>query len=93
MAETMLCTYRPELPKLLIIGDSFTNAMETILWASFDETRSLDYRYYTKKTLSEYIGEYQPDVVLFIRDDTAYLNQNRNGNLSETPRDRKGSPY
>lgn len=79
VGETILQTGRPELPKLLIWGDSFTNAMETILWASFDETRSLDYRYYNSKDLTDYIADYQPDVVVCIRDDTAYLNTSGNG--------------
>ena len=82
VAETIITTDRPHLPKLLIVGDSFTNAMETLLWASFDETRSLDYRYYTGPALSEYIESYQPDVVVILRDDTSYLSDTGNGNLS-----------
>lgn len=82
MAETIIQTNRPELPKLLLVGDSFTNAMETLLWASFDESRSLDYRYYTGPVLSEYIEDYQPDVVVLFRDDTSYLSDTGNGNLS-----------
>jgi len=79
VGETILQTERPELPKLLVWGDSFTNAMETILWASFDEMRSLDYRYYNSKDLTDYIADYQPDVVVCIRDDTAYLDTRGNG--------------
>lgn len=83
VAETVIQTGRPELPKCLIWGDSFTNALETVLWTSFDETRSLDLRYYTTKTLSEYIAEYQPDVIICLRDDTAYLDlSGPNGNIS-----------
>ena len=83
VAETVIQTGRPELPKCLIWGDSFTNAMETVLWTSFDETRSLDLRYYTAKTLSEYIAEYQPDVIICLRDDTAYLDlSGPNGDIS-----------
>lgn len=82
IAETIIRTDRPELPKLLIWGDSFTNSMETLLWASFDETRSLDFRYYSEKNLTDYISEFQPDVVVCIRDDTSYLNVDGNGNLS-----------
>lgn len=83
VAETVIQTGRPELPKCLIWGDSFTNALETVLWTSFDETRSLDLRYYTTKTLSEYIAEYQPDVIICLRDDTAYLDLNGpNGAIS-----------
>lgn len=80
-AETVIKTNRPELKKVLIVGDSFTNAMETILYLSFDEMRSLDYRYYTEKTLTEYIAEYQPDIVLIARDTSVCLGTDGNGNL------------
>lgn len=80
-AETVIKTNRPELKKLLVVGDSFTNAMETLLYLSFDEMHSLDFRYYTEKTLSEYIAGYQPDVVLFIRDASVCLTLDGNGNI------------
>jgi len=80
-AETIIRTNRPELPRLLIFGDSFSNAIETIIYASFHETRTLDLRYYTEKTLKEYIADYQPDVVICIRDDTAFFTQTGNGAL------------
>lgn len=79
--ETRIDTHRPELPRLLVFGDSFTNAVETFLYRSFGEMRSLDLRYYTEKTLSEYIKEYQPDVVLCIRDDLSYLSAEGNGDF------------
>lgn len=83
VAETVIQTDRPELPKCLIWGDSFTNALETVLWTSFDETRSLDLRYYTAKTLSEYIAEYHPDVIICLRDDISYLDlSGPNGDIS-----------
>lgn len=80
-AETVVKTYRPELKKLLIVGDSFTNAMETLLYMSFDEMRSLDFRHYTEKTLTEYIADYQPDVVLLVRDASVYVSLDGNGDL------------
>ena len=80
-AETVVRTYRPELKKLLIVGDSFTNAMETLLYMSFDEMRSLDFRYYSEKTLTEYIADYQPDVVLVVRDASVYVSLDGNGDL------------
>ncbi len=81
VAETVIETNRPQLPKCLIWGDSFTNALETLLWTSFDETRSLDLRHYTGKTLSEYIAEYQPDVILCLRDDSSYTSLIGNGDF------------
>jgi hypothetical protein len=80
-AETIICTHREQLPSALIFGDSFTNAMETLLYTAFNETRSLDMRHYTSKTLREYIAEYQPDIVICIRDDTAFFLETGNGNL------------
>jgi len=78
-AETILKTDRPELPNCLIFGDSFTNAMEPLLYASFNETRTLDLRHYTEKSLREYIEEYEPDVVLCIRDESNWINTEGNG--------------
>ena len=70
--ETILRTNRPELPNALIIGDSFTNALETLLYASFNETRSLDLRQYQEQSVQDYLKSYQPDVVLFVENDTFY---------------------
>lgn len=81
--ETVLKTDRPDLPDVLIFGDSFTNALETLLYASFDETRSLDLRYYTDKSLKDYITEYQPDLVLCIQNDTFYYTATGNGAVWE----------
>lgn len=77
--ETIIKTDRPELPNVLIYGDSFSNAAETILYTAFNETRSLDYRYYSEKTLRDYIDEYKPEVVICIRDDTCFFNTEWNG--------------
>lgn len=71
-AETVLSTDRPELPDALIFGDSFTNALETLLYTAFDETRVLDLRHYTEQSLKDYIAEHQPDIVLCVQNDTFY---------------------
>lgn len=63
-AQTCITTNRPELPNLLIFGDSFTNPLETLLYTGFNETRSIDLRYYTQEGILSYITDYQPDVVL-----------------------------
>lgn len=80
-AETIVQTNRPELPSILIVGDSFTNAVESLAYLSFDEMRSLDYRHYKGMSLPDYIAEYQPDVVLILRDDSVALTLEGNGNL------------
>ncbi len=73
--ETILRTNREYLPDLLIVGESFTNALEPLFYASFDETRSLDPRFYGGGlTMQEYLADFDPDVVVVVRDDTAYFN-------------------
>lgn len=79
IGETVIRTDRPDLPRVLIYGDSFTNLLETLLYAGFDEMRSLDYRYYSGQSLREYIADYQPDVVLCVRDEASYFSRGENG--------------
>ena len=86
-AETVLETDRPELPDVLIFGDSFTNALETLLYASFDETHILDLRHYTEKSLKDYVAEYRPDIVLCIQNDTFYYTATGNGAVWEDAAD------
>lgn len=78
-AEVIIDTNRDELPNLLIFGDSFTNALEPLLYYHFNETRILDLRHYNDITLYDYIELHKPDVVLMIRDDMNYGNLQGNG--------------
>lgn len=80
IAETVIDTGRPELPSLLIYGDSYTNVLETMLWYSFDQTRSIDLRHYRTQSLADYIREHQPDVVICVRDYGSMLGTDYNGN-------------
>ena len=84
-AETVLETDRPELPNALIFGDSFTNALETLLYASFNETRVLDLRHYDGMSLREYVETHRPDVVLCIQNDTFYYLGGGNNHVWEEP--------
>lgn len=79
--ETILETNRAELPDVLVFGDSFTNALETLFYTSFDEMRSLDLRHYTDKTLRDYITNYQPDIVICVMNDTFYYTPTGNGDV------------
>lgn len=81
VAESIIRTNRTELTNVLVIGDSFTNALETILYTSFDEMRSLDFRYYTEKNIYEYLADYKPDVLVYVRDDLSYIVTTGNGDL------------
>ena len=65
IGETIIKTNRPGLPRVLVVGDSFTNPLEGILYTSCDEMRSLDYRHYDGENILDYIADYQPDVVLY----------------------------
>ena len=79
--ETVIQTHRPELPDVLIVGDSFTNPIEGFCVYSFDEIRSLDFRYYTEKTLTEYLQDYPADLVVVIRDNTTFHSDVFNADL------------
>lgn len=84
-AETVLETDRPDLPNALIFGDSFTNALETLLYASFNETRILDLRHYDGMSLRAYVDTYRPDIVLCVQNDTFYYLGGGNNNVWEDP--------
>lgn len=84
-AETVLETDRSELPSALIFGDSFTNALETLLYASFNETRILDLRHYDEMSLRAYIDTYRPDIVLCVQNDTFYYLGGGNNDVWEDP--------
>lgn len=79
IAECRIDTERQELPSILVYGDSFTNALECVLWTGFDEMYSYDFRYYKERPLDEIIAEYQPEVVVCVRDYQAILNLTGNG--------------
>lgn len=80
-AHTVIKTDRPELPNILIFGDSFTNALEPLLCYHFNETHVLDFRYYKEMSLYEYIDKYKPDVVIMVRDDLNYGTLEGNGSF------------
>lgn len=79
IGETVISTNRPALPNILIYGDSFTNPIESLLWTQANELRSVDFRYYTEKTLGDYIAEFKPDIVICVRDETTFLSDVGNG--------------
>ena len=81
IAETIVRTNREDLPKILIVGDSFTNALEPLAVFDFGEMRSLDYRHYDGMALSAYILEYEPEFVVIVRDDVSCLGSTGNGAL------------
>ncbi|BAH05396.1 DHHW family protein [Clostridium kluyveri] len=80
--ETIIKTNRNYLDNILIFGDSYTNAVEPLLYLNFNETRILDLRYYNKKSLYEYIEGYKPKLVVMIRDDGSYTLESGNGKFN-----------
>ena len=76
---TEINTHRPELPSILIYGDSFTNPAECLLWQGFDTMYSFDFRHYSEYDLDELIARYQPEIVVCIRDYEAVLKSEGNG--------------
>ena len=67
-AKTEIDTKRPELPSLLIFGDSFTNAVQSLIYVNFNTMTALDFRHFHDMTLAEFLVLHQPDVVVGIRD-------------------------
>ena len=81
LAETVIQTNRPELPSILIVGDSFTNPVEALCVYSFNEIRSLDYRHYAEMDLTAYLALHPVDAVVVIRDNLNYAEKTGNGAL------------
>lgn len=79
IAQTTIETGREELPSVLIYGDSFTNALECILYLSFDRMDSLDLRHCEGMSLTDYIRETRPDYVVYLRDYRSLLDMKGNG--------------
>lgn len=82
-AETVIKTNNKDLPNLLVFGDSFTNALEPLLYGHFNETRILDLRHYRDMSLYQYIDKYKPDIVIMVRDDLSYASMKGNGDFKE----------
>ena len=80
--ETVIDTGRKDLPSILIYGDSMTNAVECVMYLSFDKMYSLDLRHYHDMSLTDYIKLVKPDVVVCIRDPEVLLLQEANGGAS-----------
>lgn len=79
IGETIIKTNQKDKPKVLMYGDSFTNPLEMLVYASCSEFRSLDFRHYDKMTLYQYIDMYKPDVVIAVRDNLSYNMSEGNG--------------
>ena len=79
--ETVIQTNRPDLPSVLIVGDSFTNPVEALCVYSFNEVRSLDFRHYQEMSLTEYLALHPADAVVIVRDNLNFVGNEGNGDL------------
>lgn len=77
--ETVIDTGREDLPSILIYGDSMTNAVECVMYLSFDKMYSLDLRHYRDMSLTDYIERVKPEVVVCVREPEALLDMRFNG--------------
>ena len=77
--ETVLETERPELPDVLIFGDSFTNANQEWIASHFNKTVLIDLRGKDETfSLSSYIDTYDIDILLIT---LPYSDMFFNGNM------------
>ena len=80
ISETVIDTGR-QLPSVLIYGDSYTNAVECLMYLSCGVMRSVDLRDYKDMSLAEYVETYKPDIVVGIRGYEVLLEMTGNGVL------------
>lgn len=78
--EVVLDLYKPERENILIIGDSFDNALLKLLASHFNSTHSIDLRYYKQHNgvdfvLDDYIEENDIDKVLIIGSMNFFLSE------------------
>jgi len=78
--EVVIDTGR-NLPNILLFGDSYTNAVECLLYTSCGEMRSVDLRHYKDMPLSEYVQIFKPDIVVCLRGYSAILEYANNGKV------------
>lgn len=62
--ETVINTARKDKPNIMVLGDSTTNALESVLWMNSNKFVSLDFRHYKEKNLLEYLENYNPDIII-----------------------------
>lgn len=64
LPETIIETKRPNLMDIMVLGDSTSNPLESLLWMNADRFVSLDFRYYKDKDLLAYIDEQPTDLLV-----------------------------
>ena len=64
ISETVINTDRKELPNIMVLGDSTSNSLETVLWMNANIFTSLDFRKYNQSNLIEYLREHPQDLIV-----------------------------
>ncbi|MEG0370956.1 MAG: DHHW family protein [Clostridium sp.] len=68
MARDIIKTSRSNLPNILVIGNSFTNSLETLLFANFNEMHSMDVRQENmgEVDIGNYVNRNDIDIVVYV---------------------------
>lgn len=66
--NTVIETYRDELPSILYIGCSYSNPLEMMSIYSFNRVESIDPRHWNG-SICQYVKESQADYIVIVRDD------------------------
>ena len=82
VGETIIRTGRDEYPNVLLIGDSFTNPIETLLYYHCNQFHTLDFRYYKYCSAEQYLHDARPDIVIYLRDDGSMYMSDGNGEMN-----------
>jgi len=68
IGNTVIETYRDELPSILYIGCSYSNPLEMMSVYNFNRVESIDPRHWDG-SICQYVKESQPDYIVIVRDD------------------------
>lgn len=63
-AHTIIDTNRQDKPNILIVGDSTSNPLESILWQNANKMTSLDFRKFDKLDIVSYVKNNPQDIVI-----------------------------
>lgn len=64
ISETVIDTDRSGLPNIMVLGDSTSNSLETVLWMNSNVFTSLDFRKYKQSNLVEYVRKHPQDLIV-----------------------------
>jgi hypothetical protein len=83
LGEIVIDTHRPELPDALLVGTSFTNCIEPLLYLHYNQLRILDLRAFKSMSLYDYIALHRPDQVMLLVSGHEILDDKDNSHFGE----------